>query len=87
MHNNWSSADVLLPYLPAAFREYMERGELPGGRGSFPAAHRPWLHPEDFKRTDATPPGGRRRQAPPETGTRHAIIDLSARRRTRNSPY
>jgi predicted TIM-barrel fold metal-dependent hydrolase len=58
VHNNWDSADVLLPYLPPAFREYMERGELPGGRGSFPAAHRAWLHPEDFKRSDATPPEG-----------------------------
>lgn len=58
VHNNWSSAEVLLDYLPAAFREYMERGELPGPRGSFPAAHRPWLHPEDFKRADAVPPGG-----------------------------
>ena len=58
VHNTWSSADVLLPYLPPAFREYVERGELPGGRGSFPAAHRAWLHPEDFKRTDANPPGG-----------------------------
>jgi predicted TIM-barrel fold metal-dependent hydrolase len=58
VHNNWSSARVLLPYLPAAFREYLERGELPGDRGSFPHAHRPWLHPEDFKRADAAPPGG-----------------------------
>jgi uncharacterized protein len=58
VHNNWASAEVLLPYLEPAFREYLVRGELPGGRGSFPAAHRPWLHPEDFKRTDATPPGG-----------------------------
>ena len=58
VHNNWSSAEVLLQYLPAAFREYLERGELPGPRGSFPAAHRPWLHPEDFKRADAVPPGG-----------------------------
>ena len=57
VHNNWASADVLLPYLPRAFREYLERGELPGGRGSFPAAHRPWLHPEDFKRADALAPG------------------------------
>lgn len=47
VHNNWSSAEVLLPFLAPAFREYLERGELPGGRGSFPHAHRPWLHPED----------------------------------------
>jgi uncharacterized protein len=58
VHNNWTSAEVLLPYLAPAFRDYLQRGELPGDRGSFPHAHRPWLHPEDFKRTDATPPGG-----------------------------
>ena len=58
VHNNWSSADVLRPYLPPAFREYLERGELPGERGSFPHAHRPWLHPEGFKRNDAVPPAG-----------------------------
>jgi uncharacterized protein len=58
VHNAWRSADVLLPHLPAAFREYLERGELPGGRGSFPHAHRPWLHPEDFKRVDAVPASG-----------------------------
>ncbi len=58
VHNNWASSEVLLPYLAPAFREYLERGELAGGRGSFPAAHRPWLHPEDFRRTDATPPSG-----------------------------
>src|SRR3954454_17011631 len=58
VHNNWASADVLLEHLAPAFRKYMERGELPGQRGSFPHAHRPWLQPEDFKRTDATPPGG-----------------------------
>ena len=58
VHNNWASADVLLDHLPAAFREYVERGELPGPRGSFPHAHRPWLHPEDYKRADAAPAGG-----------------------------
>ena len=58
VHNAWRSADVLLPYLAPAFREYLERGELPGGRGSFPHAHRPWLHPEDFLRVDAVPPSG-----------------------------
>jgi uncharacterized protein len=58
VHNNWTSAEVLLPYLAPAFRDYLQRGELPGDRGSFPHAHRPWLHPEDFKRADATPPGG-----------------------------
>jgi predicted TIM-barrel fold metal-dependent hydrolase len=58
VHNNWSSAEVLRPYLAPAFREYLERGELPGDRGSFPHAHRPWLHPEDFKRNDSMPPRG-----------------------------
>lgn len=58
VHNNWRSAEVLLPYLAPAFRDYLLRGELPGERGSFPHAHRPWLHPEDFKRTDAEPPEG-----------------------------
>ena len=58
VHNAWRSADELLPYLEPTFREYLERGELPGGRGSFPHAHRPWLHPEDFKRVDAVPPDG-----------------------------
>jgi uncharacterized protein len=58
VHNNWSSAEVLRPYLPPAFREYLDRGELPGERGSFPHAHRPWLHPEGFKRNDAVPPTG-----------------------------
>jgi predicted TIM-barrel fold metal-dependent hydrolase len=58
VHNNWVSSTVLLPYLPPAFREYLERGELPGGRDSFPKAQRPWLHPEDFKRADAEPRPG-----------------------------
>ncbi len=55
VHNDWSSAHVLLPYMDANFRDYLERGELPGGRGSFPHAHRPWLHPEDFRRHDIRP--------------------------------
>ncbi|MDP9400841.1 MAG: amidohydrolase family protein [Actinomycetota bacterium] len=58
VHNAWTTAEVLLDYLPPTFREYLDRGELPGPRGSFPRAQRPWLHPEDFKRTDADPPGG-----------------------------
>jgi predicted TIM-barrel fold metal-dependent hydrolase len=58
VHNNWTSAEVLRPYLAPTFREYLERGELPGDRGSFPHAHRPWLHPEDFKRNDSVPPTG-----------------------------
>ncbi|MPZ00608.1 MAG: amidohydrolase family protein [Actinophytocola sp.] len=58
VHNSWHSAEVLLPYLPPAFREYLQRGELPGPRGSFPHAHRPWLHPEGFMRYDAVPASG-----------------------------
>jgi predicted TIM-barrel fold metal-dependent hydrolase len=59
VHNNWTSTDVLRPRLAAVWRDYLDRGEVPGGiRGAFPAAHRPWLHPEDFKRADAEPPGG-----------------------------
>jgi predicted TIM-barrel fold metal-dependent hydrolase len=58
VHNNWVSAEELLPYLDPTFRDYVARGELPGGRDSFPHAHRPWLHPEGFMRYDAIPPGG-----------------------------
>jgi uncharacterized protein len=57
-HNGWADARVLLPYLDPYFRDFLERGELPGGRDSFPHAHRPWLHPEGFMRTDAVPPNG-----------------------------
>jgi hypothetical protein len=46
---------VLLPYLDPNFRDYIVRGELPGPRGAFPHAHRPWLHPEDFRRHDIRP--------------------------------
>jgi predicted TIM-barrel fold metal-dependent hydrolase len=55
VHNDWSSAEVLLPYLDETFRDYMVRGEKPGPRGAFPHAHRPWLHPEDFRRHDIQP--------------------------------
>jgi uncharacterized protein len=57
VHNNWASAEDLLPYMDRNFRDYLVRGELPGGRDSFPHAHRPWLHPEGFMRYDAIPPG------------------------------
>jgi predicted TIM-barrel fold metal-dependent hydrolase len=57
VHNNWTDAQVLLPYLPPAFRGYLEIGELPG-EGAIPHAHRPFLHPEDYKRLDAVPPSG-----------------------------
>lgn len=55
VHNDWSSSNVLLPYIDTTFRDYLLRGELPGARGSFPHAHRPWLHPEDFRRHDIKP--------------------------------
>lgn len=55
VHNSWTSAEVLLPYMPPTFREYLERGEKPGPQGAFPHAHRPWLHPEGFMRYDAIP--------------------------------
>jgi uncharacterized protein len=54
VHSNWRSADVLLPYLPRASAgtssAVSRRARL------VPARHRPWLHPEDFKRLDAVPP-------------------------------
>lgn len=52
VHNDWASADVLLPYLAKPFREFFERGERSGGPGSFPHAHRPFVHPEGIMRTD-----------------------------------
>jgi len=55
VHNDWSTAEVLLPYLDPAFRDYFIRGEQPGPPGAFPHAHRPWLHPEDFRRHDIQP--------------------------------
>ena len=58
VHNSWRSSRELLGYLDPYWRDVLERGELPGGRDSFPHAHRPWLHPEGFMRTDAIPPGG-----------------------------
>lgn len=58
VHNAWDSARVLLPYLDQPYRDYMERGETPGGHGGYPMAHRPWLHPEGYMRYDAVPPGG-----------------------------
>ncbi len=57
VHNDWHSADELLPFLDPNFRDYLQRGELPGPRGAFPHAHRPWLHPEGFMRTDISDDG------------------------------
>jgi predicted TIM-barrel fold metal-dependent hydrolase len=56
VHNQWPSAEVLLPYLEPPFRDYLVRGEIPGPPGSFPHGHRPWLHPEGFKRSDVPAP-------------------------------
>jgi len=58
VHNAWASSRELHPYLDPYHRDAVERGELPGGRDSFPHAHRPWLHPEGFERADAVPPSG-----------------------------
>jgi predicted TIM-barrel fold metal-dependent hydrolase len=58
VHNSWASVEELRPYIAAPFREWFDRGEVPGGRPGFPAAHRAWLHPEDYKRADAAPAGG-----------------------------
>ena len=58
VHNTWGTVEELRPYIAPAFREWFDRGEVPGTRPAFPAAHRAWLHPEDFKRADAVPPGG-----------------------------
>jgi predicted TIM-barrel fold metal-dependent hydrolase len=57
VHNTWNSAVELLPFMDPNFRDYLLRGELPGPRGAFPHAHRPWLHPEGFMRTDLTDDG------------------------------
>lgn len=58
VHNGWNSAEVLLPYMDQNFRDYLARGELPGGRDSFPHGHRAWLHPEGYMRYDSIPPDG-----------------------------
>ena len=54
-HNDWHSAEVLLPYLSGWWRECFERGEHTGPKGAFPHAHRAWFHPEDFRRADIKP--------------------------------
>jgi uncharacterized protein len=56
VHNQWPSAKVLLPFLEPPFRDFLERGEVPGPPGALPHGHRPWLHPEGFKRTDVPAP-------------------------------
>ena len=83
VHNTWGSVDELRPYIAPAFREWFDQGEVPGSRPAFPAAHRPWLHPEDFKRADADPPDGgnagsdyglMRRQLLDRYGIEHAVL-------------
>lgn len=54
-HNYWMSAEVLLPYMDGIFKDFFIRGEQPGPVGAFPHGHRPWLHPEGFKRADINP--------------------------------
>jgi uncharacterized protein len=56
VHNQWPSAEVLLPFLEPPFRNYLVRGEIPGPPGALPHGHRPWLHPEGFKRKDVLAP-------------------------------
>ena len=58
VHNDWVNADVLLPYMDDTFRDYLERGERVGGPSSFPHGHRPWLHPEGYRRADLEPAAG-----------------------------
>ena len=58
VHNDWPNADVLLPYMDRNFKDYLERGERVGGPDSFPHGHRPWLHPEGYRRQDLTPAEG-----------------------------
>jgi predicted TIM-barrel fold metal-dependent hydrolase len=58
VHNGWPTSRVLLPYLDPYWRDFLERGELPGGRDSYPHGHRPWLHPEGYTRADAVPADG-----------------------------
>ena len=55
VHNYWADADVLLPYLDSNWRDRFLRGEKPGNKGAFPHAHRPYYHPEGFKRADINP--------------------------------
>ena len=57
VHNDWLTAEVLLPYIDPNFRDYVVRGERPGPRGAFPHANRPWLHPENPMRTGLTGDG------------------------------
>jgi predicted TIM-barrel fold metal-dependent hydrolase len=53
VHNTWQTVEELRPFIDPAFRDWFDHGEVPGSRPAFPAAHRAWLHPEDFRRLDA----------------------------------
>lgn len=55
VHNYWCSAEVLRPYLEGFWLDYFDRGERTGPVGAFPHGHRPWFHPEGFKRHDINP--------------------------------
>ncbi|MEM7030312.1 MAG: amidohydrolase family protein [Chloroflexota bacterium] len=56
VHNDWANAQVIKPYMDSFFRDYLDRGGLPG-RETMPKATCPWVHPEGFVRTDVTPEG------------------------------
>src|SRR3954451_10147596 len=58
IHQAWRSISELRPYLDPYHRDLLDRGETSGLRGSLPPAHRPWLHPAGWSRTDATPSDG-----------------------------
>jgi hypothetical protein len=59
VHNTWRSTDEFKRWLPGAYVDRLERGEVPGFRGgAFPVACRPWLHPENGYRIDSEPGDG-----------------------------
>ena len=58
VHNDWVNADVLIPYMDETFRDFLVRGERVGGPSSFPHGHRPWMHPEGYRRADLEPAMG-----------------------------
>ena len=54
VHQNFTSLQELLPYLPHAHRDHVTRGGYSGmGLPSYL-----WMHPEGFTRRDAVPPTG-----------------------------
>jgi len=56
VHNRWRRAREFLPYLDPYHRDFLVRGQ--GGGDNLPSATRPWLHPENYLRTDAAPADG-----------------------------